>query len=635
MLFQQSVRKIKVVKGGICLIVFALIFKVGYIQIIDRKNIYDKALQSWQRSFPVQANRGKIYDRSGNILATDLTTASLVVVPSQIKDQATTAFELSKVLNVDVDLLKDKLNKKVSIQRISPEGRQLDQQTSSKIQRLHLPGVYLIKDTKRYYPGNNYLSHCLGFVGIDNQGLLGLELEYEKYLKGKNGSIDYYMDAKSHNLKMYPSHYTYSQSGMNITLTIHKEVQDVVERELSNAYDTYHPDGIWALAMNPQNGEILAMSSYPNFNPNDYQNEDKNVYNRNIPIWKTYEPGSTFKIITFSSALNENLFDMDKDTYYDRGYEYVSGARIKSWKKGGHGLQTFREVLQNSSNPGFVEIGRRLGKKKLYQYVKDFGLTQKTGIDLPGESCGLMFDYQNFHELEQATVAFGQGISLTPLQLVSAISACVNGGYLLQPHILKEIRNSTNNEIVEQVKKKVKRQVIKEETSRKVRDALESVVTDGGGKNAYIDGYRIGGKTGTAQKAVNGSYVGGGYILSFVGIAPIDDPQIVLYIAMDNPKNCIQYGGTTVAPIARKMFLDILPALNIKKVKSQRQKAYSIMDKRSIKVENYIGKKRSEVQNISLRFKFVGKGDRVIDQLPRKGEYVEEGDTIVIMLGKE
>ena len=634
MLFQQSVNKIKIIKMCIYLIVLALIFKVGYIQIIDRKNIYDKALESWQRSFPVQANRGKIYDRSENVLATDLTTASLVVVPSQIKDQATTALELSKILNLDVNVLKEKLNKKVSIQRISPEGRQLDNQVVSKIQRLHLSGVYLIKDTKRYYPGNNYLSHCLGFVGIDNQGLLGLELEYDSFLKGKNGSIDYYMDAKSHNLKMYPSHYTYSQSGMNITLTIDKRVQDVLERELSNAYDTYHPDGIWALAMNPKNGEILGIASYPNFNPNDYQNEDKDIYNQNIPIWKTYEPGSTFKIITFSSALNENLFDMDKDTYYDKGYEYVSGARIKSWKKGGHGLQTFREVLQNSSNPGFVEIGRRLGKKRLYQYVQNFGLTEKTGIDLPGESCGIMFDYKNFHELEQATVAFGQGISVTPLQLVTAICACVNGGYLLQPHILKEISNSSNNEIVEQVKKKVKRQVIKEETSKKVRDALESVVTDGGGRNAYIDGYRIGGKTGTAQKAVNGSYVGSGYILSFVGVAPIDDPQIVLYVAMDNPKNCIQYGGTTVAPIARKMFVDILPALNVKKVKSQRQKSYSIMDKRTIKVENYIGKKRSEVQNISLRFTFVGKGNKVIDQLPRKGEYVEEGDTIVIMLGE-
>ena len=237
MLFEQTIKKIKMVKLFIVLLSLALIFKVGYIQIIDRKTIYDKALESWQRSFPVQANRGKIYDCSGNILATDLTTASLVVVPSQIQDKATTAISLSKILQVDAKSLEEKLNKKVSIQRISPEGRQLDDEKALRIQRLNLSGVYLIKDTKRYYPLNQYLSHCLGFVGIDNQGLLGLELEYDHYLKGKNGSIDYYMDAKSHNLKMYPSHYSASLSGMNLSLTIDKKVQDVIERELNNAYD--------------------------------------------------------------------------------------------------------------------------------------------------------------------------------------------------------------------------------------------------------------------------------------------------------------------------------------------------------------------------------------------------------------
>lgn len=632
MLFEQSIKKIHKVEIVIFIIIVALILKISYIQIINQAEIYHKAIESWQRSFPVQANRGKIYDSQGNILASDLTTSSLVVVPSQITDKATTAIELARILNVNQNVIKEKLEKKVSIQRISPEGRQLEENVARKIQRLNLSGVYLIKDTKRYYPNDHYLSHCLGFVGIDNQGLLGLELEYDQYLSGENGSIDYYMDAKSHNLKMYPSHYSSPQSGMNIVLTINGDIQNIVERELNNAYDTYHPDGIWALALNPKNGEILAMASKPDYNPNDYKEYDKDIYNHNIPIWKTYEPGSTFKIITFSSALNENLFDMDKDTYFDKGYEYVGGARIKSWKKGGHGLQTFREVLQNSSNPGFVEIGRRLGKEKLYSYVKKFGLTEKTGVDLPGESSGIMFDYDKFNDLEQATVAFGQGISVTPLQLVTAICACVNGGNLLKPHILKEIRNS-NNDIIYSVKKEIVRKVIKKETSEKVKDALESVVSDGGGRNAYIEGYRIGGKTGTAQKAVNGSYVGGGYILSFVGIAPIDDPKIVLYIAMDNPKNCIQYGGTTVAPIARKMLLDILPALNIQKAKTQKPKTYTAMDIKKVKVDNYIGKKKNEISDSRLRFQYIGDGNQVIDQLPRKGEYVDEGDTIVLMLG--
>ncbi|MGN1181674.1 MAG: peptidoglycan D,D-transpeptidase FtsI family protein, partial [Faecalibacillus sp.] len=319
MLFEQSIKKIHKVEIVIFIIIVALILKISYIQIINQAEIYHKAIESWQRSFPVQANRGKIYDSQGNILASDLTTSSLVVVPSQITDKATTAIELARILNVNQNVIKEKLEKKVSIQRISPEGRQLEENVARKIQRLNLSGVYLIKDTKRYYPNDHYLSHCLGFVGIDNQGLLGLELEYDQYLSGENGSIDYYMDAKSHNLKMYPSHYSSPQSGMNIVLTINGDIQNIVERELNNAYDTYHPDGIWALALNPKNGEILAMASKPDYNPNDYKEYDKDIYNHNIPIWKTYEPGSTFKIITFSSALNENLFDMDKDTYFDKG----------------------------------------------------------------------------------------------------------------------------------------------------------------------------------------------------------------------------------------------------------------------------------------------------------------------------
>lgn len=633
MIYEITKKKIKWVKVVTILIVVAIILKVGYIQIIDRVNIYNKAVELWQRSFPVEANRGLIVDSDNNVLATNLTTASLVVVPSQIKDAAATADKLAEILNVDMKTMQEKLSKKVSIQRIQPEGRQLDDEVAARIDRLKLPGVYLIKDTKRYYPNDNYLGQTLGFVGIDNQGLLGLELKYDSYLNGNNGSIDYYMDAKSNPLTLYPSVYSAPTSGFNLQLTIDGDIQDIVERELNNAYDTYDPDGIWALAMEPSTGKVLAMASKPDYNPNDYQNADKDVYNHNIPIWKSYEPGSTFKIITFSSALNENLFDMDKDTYFDKGYEIVGGARIKSWKKGGHGLQTFREVLQNSSNPGFVEIGRRLGKDKLYEYVKKFGLTEKTGIDLPGESKGIMFNYDAFNELEQATVAFGQGISVTPMQLVRAVCACVNGGTLYKPYLVDKVIDSYSNDIVYEHKPEALRKVISEDASKKMRDALESVVTDGGGKNAYIDGYRIGGKTGTAQKAVNGSYVDGGYILSFIGIAPIDDPKIVLYVAMDNPKNCVQYGGTTVAPIARKMLVDILPSMNVKKVSSQRQKAYTYMNTKTLKVENYVGKSKKEVSNPELKFEYIGEGNKVIDQLPRVGESVEAGSTIVIMLG--
>lgn len=635
MLPHITLHKLKWIQRILFLLVVAIIIRTGYSQLIAYDSIKEKAIESWQRGFPLEASRGKIYDCHNEVLVDNQTTSSVIVVPSQIKDYVNTAYHLSKILECSEKKMLEKIKKKVSIQRLQPEGRQIDDEKAYAISKLKLPGVYLVQDTLRYYPKNNYLAHTLGFVGIDNQGLAGLELKYDQYLSGVNGSINYYMDAKSHNLDIYPTDYVYPTSGLDIHLTINADIQDIIERELNNAYLTYNPDSILALAMNPKTGAILGISSKPDFNPNDYRNADSEIYNRNLPIWKTYEPGSTFKIITFSAALNENLFDMDKDTYYDKGYEIVKGARIKSWKKGGHGLQTFREVLQNSSNPGFVEIGRRLGKDKLYHYVKDFGLTEKTGVDMTGESKGLMFSYDQFNEVEQATVAFGQGLSITPIQLVRAVSACVNGGYLYEPYIVERIENNKTKDIIFKKEKTLIRQVIREETSVKVKDALESVVSDGGGKNAYIDGYRIGGKTGTAQKAVNGTYVGNGYILSFIGIAPIDDPEIVLYIAMDNPKNCVQYGGTTVAPIARKIFLDVLPAMGVKRVTEQKEKAYVWTDVKTFDVDNYVGLSKNEVKSDKYRFEFFGEGDLVIDQLPRYGDKIEEGKKVKIMLGNK
>lgn len=633
MIFNTTLHKMKWIQRILLLIILAIIIRLGYSQLISYKSLTSKAIESWQRGFPLEAARGKIYDHNGEILVDNLTTSSVIIVPSQVKDYVDTAYHLSKILQCDEKKMIEKVKKKVSVERLQPEGRQISDEKAYAIQKLRLPGVYLVQDTLRYYPKKNYLAHTLGFVGIDNQGLIGLELKYDKYLTGTNGSINYYMNAKSQNLNIYPADYVYPTSGFDMKLTVDSRVQDVIERELNNAYATYNPDSILALAMNPKTGAILGISSKPDYDPNDYKNADSEIYNRNLPIWKTYEPGSTFKIITFSSALNENLFDMDKDTYYDKGYEIVKGARIKSWKKGGHGLQTFREVLQNSSNPGFVEIGRRLGKKRLYNYVKKFGLTEKTNVDMTGESTGLMFSYDKFNEVEQATVAFGQGISITPIQLVRAVSACVNGGYLYEPYIVDKIINPKTNEVVYQKEKKLIRQVISKETSQKVRDALEGVVTDGGGKNAYIDGYRIGGKTGTAQRAINGTYAGNGYILSFIGIAPINDPQIVLYLAMDNPKNCVQYGGTTAAPIARKMLVDILPALGVKKVSSQKEKAYVWTDVKTFKVQNYVGLTKKEVKSEEFGFEFIGEGNKVIDQLPRVGEKIEEGHKVKIMLG--
>ena len=302
---------------------------------------------------------------------------------------------------------------------------------------------------------------------------------------------------------------------------------------------------IASVLMNPNNGEILAISSFPSFDLNNYSNYDQEVYNRNLPVWKSYEPGSTFKVFSFAAGIEENKFDMFKDTYYDNGSEYVDGFKIKSWKKGGHGLQTFLEVLENSSNPGFVEISRRLGNETLYNYVKKFGFSKKTGVDLLGESSGIFFNYDNYNNLENATTSFGQGISVTQIQMIRAFCSVINGGFLYKPKITKSVLLPNSNEIIYNFPTIVESEnIISKKTSELMRYALESVVAKGSGRKAYMEGYRVGGKTGTAQIAENGVYLQGQYILSFIGAMPMNNPEIAIYVCMEKPHSLIQYGGT-------------------------------------------------------------------------------------------
>jgi len=336
----------------------------------------------------------------------------------------------------------------------------------------------------------------------------------------------------------------------------------------------------------------------------------------------------------FAAALQENKIDMFNDYYYDKGYEVVGGARINSWKKGGHGLQSYLEVLQNSSNPGFVSIARKLGKEKIYEYVKNYGFLEKTGIDISGENKGIFFNYDNFNELEQATTCFGQGISVTAIQLITAFCSLINGGYLYKPHVVKDIKSAHLNEIVETKNKEVVRKVISKETSNKMRYALESVVAKGTGRKAYVEGYRVGGKTGTSQIAENGVYVDGKYILSFIAGAPMNDPKLVVYFSIKNAKNTIQYGGTTVGPIVGRIIHDSLKELGVKKQDGAIERTYTWMDTKTQMVENYIGKSKKEVKSKYFTFVFKGNGNKVIDQLPRVGTMLEENSTIMIYLGE-
>ena len=621
MFFKNIHKRMKIALLIIFFVFIVIILRVFYIQVIDYKKLNKKASDLWSRNLPIKADRGLIYDRNGVILADNATTTSLVVIPNQIKNKKETATKLAEILNVNYEAMYKHVSKKTSIERVHPEGRRLSYEVADKIKALKLEGVYLVKESKRVYPFDSYMAHTLGFVGIDNQGLSGIELTYDEYLTGEDGAIKYFSDAKGNKLNLSEV-YEQPQDGMNITLTINNEIQTSLERELSNAVTKYNPDRAIGLVMDPNNGEILAISARPNFSPSNYQDYSLEEINRNLPIWATYEPGSTFKIITLAAAI--------EDTYYDKGSIKVENATIHCWKHGGHGKETFMQVVENSCNPGFVVLGQRLGKNTLFDYIDLFGFGKKTGIDLNGEASGIIFDRAKVGPVELATTAFGQGVSVTPIQQVTAVSAAINGGTLYKPYIVKSINEPETNTVIKENKPVKVRNVISEETSKKVREALENVVANGSGRTSYIDGYRVGGKTGTAQKVENGRYMSNNYILSFIGFLPADNPKVVVYIAIDNPKGTVQYGGTTVGPISKAVLKDCIKALDIPRSDGGKDKKYKWPDPKTLTVPDVTNKNINDAKKALKDFEISiqGSGNTVTYQSPEAGTKLDEGKTI-------
>ena len=632
-MFTKSINKrIKITFILMLIALFLVIVKVFYIQVFEYKKLNKLASDLWSRNLEIEADRGKILDRNGVVLADNLTTSSLVLIPNQMKDKKKVTKELSSILGISYDAMKNHVYKKTSIERVHPEGRRLSYDVAKKISDLKLDGVYLVKEAKRNYPYKDFLAHVLGYVGIDNQGLSGIELQYDKYLKGENGVIKYFSDAHGNKINLTDI-YRAPESGMNVSLTIDINIQKSIERELKNISDMFNPDMALAIVVNPNTGEILGMGSLPDFDPNNYKEYGTSVLNRNLPIWSSYEPGSTFKVVTMSSAVEEGVIDIFNDHFYDAGKVNVDGSVLKCWKSGGHGDQTFLQVLQNSCNPGFVKLGQLLGKEKLFSYIDKFGFGNKTGIDLSGEATGILFPMNKVGNVELATTAFGQGISVTPIQQVVAVSAVVNGGVLYKPYIVKGISTNTNSSVKEFSKKKVRR-VISEKTSEIMRLALESVVAYGGGKSAYIEGYRVGGKTGTAQKSSNGVYLVNNYIMSFMSVVPANKPEAVLYLAIDNPKNTAMLSSYTTTPIARRILLDIIDALDIKKQDGELEKELEWNDKEYITVPNVIGMSLDMAKKALSNFdvQVVGDGDKVTYQSIDEGEKIEIGSRIRILL---
>ncbi|MBP1992800.1 stage V sporulation protein D [Paenibacillus eucommiae] len=616
------------------IIFVALIGRLAYVQLWKGSELAQMAEDNWRRNIPFAPKRGEILDRNGVKLTYSVSTPSVMAIPAQIKDAKGTAAQLALVLQAPEDSIYKQMTKKERINRIQPAGRKITQEKAQEIRQLNLPGIVVAEDNQRYYPFGSLAAHILGFTGIDNQGLAGAEAMYDKELTGIRGSISYMADAAGRALEGTTEEYSKPKDGLNLQLSIDSHLQSILERELDQALVQYQAKNVIAIMMDPNNGEILAMGGRPTYEPSHFRDFPAETYNRNLPIWMTYEPGSTFKIITLAAAVEEKKIDLKNEMFFDPGFIKVAGANLRCWKRGGHGSETFLQVVENSCNPGFVLMGQRLGKEKLFDYIARFGFGKKTGIDLGGEENGIMFKPALVGPVELATTSFGQGVSVTPIQQITAVSAAINGGKLFKPHVGKAWIHPETGEVIETIQPELVRNVISEETSRIVRETLESVVAKGTGRNAFIDGYRVGGKTGTAQKVINGRYSADEHIVSFIGFAPADNPKIVIYAAVDDPEG-LQFGGLIAAPLVKNMMADALRYMKVEPSEKQIARDYKYGEVPIVEVPDLIGATVEDIyEDLNSNFLLAksGSGKYVLSQAPKAGTRIEKGSTIRLFL---
>lgn len=613
----------------------AIFVKLVSVQIIQYDELSTKAKENWDREIPFHTQRGEITDRNNEVIVTNKLAPTLYFMPSQNEDKEQAADAIANVINKDRAKILERLQQRVSLVKIAPEAKNITYEQAEKIQQLQIPGLYSGVDYVRSYPHGNLLARFLGFTGADNQGLAGIEYEYDELLKSSDAAIRLFTDAKGNALEHVDDEWKDGKDGATIQLTIDLKLQKIVERELSQAMLEYDADQALAIAMNPNSGEILALASFPTYDPTKFSEVEPSIYNRNLPVFMSYEPGSTFKIITLSAAIEEGVVNMEEEHFHDHGYTMVEGARLRCWKREGHKDQTFYEVVQNSCNPGFVELGQRVGSTKLLEYIHKFGFGKKTGSNIAGESSGILFSKEAFGPVEHATTSFGQGVSVTPIQQMQAVSAAINGGTLYTPYTVSKILDSKTNEVIMEQDPEAKAQVISKETSEKVRHALELVVAKGSGRQAFRDGLRIGGKTGTAQKVENGRYKDGDYIVSFIGFAPANDPEIIVYVAIDNPKSSLQFGSVIAAPIVGRIIEDAAPLYNIEKQKDQIERNYVWGDELTERTPNFIGMTKEEVipHLYPYKIEWHGEGDKVIQQVPSADSLIHQSGSVHLYLG--
>ncbi len=641
----------------------ALVLRTAWHQIVDGEELSRKALEQQTSDNTVSAKRGKIYDRNYKVMASNITVETISITPENVRksleknniSQQRAAEDIAAILSADSEDILNKINKKSGFEYIK---KKVDKDTADELRRYietnKVSGISFVEDVKRYYPYNNTASHIIGFVGDDNQGLEGIESIYDDKLSGIPGRVVSTRDAAGVESGTEYESYIEALDGHSVVLTIDEVIQSYAEKHLEEArLSNKIEEGAAAIVMDVNTGEVLAMTSKPDYDLNkpfeitdaikeeypdaeeelksldgmDYVNrfnEIIQVVRRNKAVVDSYEPGSVFKAVVASLAIETGACTLD-DVFSCGGSIQVLTHLIHCANRSGHGAQTFAQAVQNSCNPAFINIGQKIGKKRILEGARAFGFFEETGIELPGETTGLGFTEAAFNEADLATMSFGQSITVTPLQMITAVSAIANGGTLYKPHVVREIVNSDN--IVMEKNEPVKvRQVISEETSKTMCSILESVVSEGGGKNAYLAGYRIAGKTGTSEKVPRGNQK---YIASFLGFAPADNPKVACLVILDQPEvGMTYYGSMIAAPVVKNILEETLQYLSVEPQYNNQEKAYA-----EIEVPDISGKTSEEANRIlseaGFRIRVKGSGGMVTDQIPKAHTKLAENSTIV------
>ena len=655
----KTLKRIRIVLFFMCVALFALVLRTGYFQLVMGEELQKEAIAQQTRDRVVSSTRGTIYDRNMKALAISASAEVVSVTPNELRQSLnpekgityeSIAQNLCDILDTDYDAVLKKLQQNSYYVLIQ---RKVDKDKADLVRKYisdnKISGIELNEDSKRYYPYGNFASHVIGFTGVDNQGLDGIEMVFDNELKGVPGRVVAAKNAQGIDMPFKYEKLVDAQNGLNIVLTLDEGIQHFVERHLETAIVENKLDkGAACIVMDVKTGEILAMATKPDFDLNapmtipdqatreyvdsfegeersDKLNEELWKVWRNKAVVDAYEPGSTFKIFTSAMALEEKVVKLD-DAFYCSGSKKVGPHTISCWKAGGHGSQTFVEGVGNSCNPVFMEVGAKVGTTKFKNYYKGFGFTEKTGIELLGETAGLFFSEGSFNEVELATSSFGQGFTITPLQMITAVSAVANNGMLMEPHIVKSLADSNGN-VVKSYEPKEVRQIISSETAKTLCGVLEKVVSEGTGKNAYVAGYRVAGKTGTSEKLPRDSNK---YIASFTGFAPADDPQIAVLVLLDEPMGEQYFGGVIAGPVMGRIMEDCLTYLKVEPLYTQEELELLEVPVPDVCTDISVQSAKSAIENCKLKTRIVGEGTTIINQIPKPGTRVNAGSVITL-----